>query len=119
MTKEYAIEVARFAHEVNRLYCALLGDMSQPAWEDAPEWQQYSAIMGVKNIEANPEMKPEDSHVSWLEQKVADGWKYGPVKDPDLKEHPCMVPYADLPEAQKAKDHLFIAAVAAGLGVFK
>jgi hypothetical protein len=115
MTKAYIIEVARFAHEVNRLYCALLGDTSQPAWEDAPDWQQYSVVLGVKYVEDNPDVTPERSHENWLAQKVADGWTYGPAKDIDAKEHPCMVPYEALPATQQAKDRLFITAVAAGL----
>ena len=42
-----------------------------------------------------------------LAQKAADGWKFGPVKNPETREHPCFVPYAELPAAQQAKDHLF------------
>lgn len=31
---------AHAAHEANRAYCAAIGDLSQVAWECAPEWQQ-------------------------------------------------------------------------------
>jgi len=41
------------------------------------------------------------------------GWKYGAVKDADKKEHPCFVPYEELPKEQQAKDHLFKATVSA------
>lgn len=119
MTKAYLIDVARFAHEVNRLYCYLLGDLSQPSWDDAPEWQRYSAVLGVKNIEDHPLTTPVDSHESWLKQKVEDGWVFGTVKDPAAKTHPCMVPYEELTTAQQAKDRLFITAVTAGLDAFK
>ena len=105
------IEIARVCHEVNRAYCASLGDDSQPPWADAPEWQRQSAIVGVQMHRANPDAGPDDSHNSWLAQKRADGWKYGPVKDPDKKEHPCCVPYHDLPREQQAKDYLFRAVV--------
>lgn len=107
------LEIARVCHEVNRGYCASQGDHSQPAWEDAPEWQQKSAYEGVKYALTHPDAKPSDSHESWLEEKRRDGWKYGPVKDPDKKEHPCFVPYDDLPRAQKAKDYIFLAVVRA------
>ncbi len=103
--------IARIAHEINRAYCASLGDDSQPAWEDAPEWQKASALVGVDMHLANPDATPENSHESWLAQKLADGWKYGPVKDAEKKEHPCCVPYAELPPEQKAKDYLFRATV--------
>lgn len=99
--------IARVAHEVNRAYCAALGDMSQPAWPDAPQWQKDSAINGVRFHLANPEAGPDHSHNSWLAEKEAGGWKYGPVKDPEKKEHPCFVPYDQLPVEQKAKDYLF------------
>lgn len=101
------IAIARVAHEINRAYCASLGDTSQPAWQDAPEWQQNSALVGVDMHLAKPDATPEQSHESWLAQKLAEGWKYGPVKDAEKKEHPCCVPYADLPAEQKAKDYLF------------
>lgn len=100
-------KIARVCHEVNRAYCASLGDTSQPAWEDAPQWQKDSAIAGVNMHLANPDATPEDSHKSWLAQKEADGWKHGPVKDPDKKEHPCFVSYDQLPPEQRAKDYLF------------
>lgn len=103
--------IARVAHEINRAYCASLGDTSQPAWEDAPEWQKSSALAGVDMHLAKPDATPEQSHESWLAQKLAEGWKYGPTKDAEKKEHPCCVPYADLPAEQKAKDYLFRAAV--------
>jgi len=99
--------IARIAHEINRAYCAALGDTSQPVWDDAPEWQKASALAGVDMHLANPDATPENSHESWLAQKLAEGWKYGPVKDAEKKEHPCCVPYAELPSEQKAKDYLF------------
>lgn len=103
--------IARIAHEINRAYCAALGDVLQVTWEDAPEWQKASALAGVDMHLANPDATPENSHESWLAQKLAEGWKYGPVKDAEKKEHPCCVPYAELPSEQKAKDYLFRATV--------
>ena len=104
-------EIARVAHEINRAYCASLGDDSQPSWDNAPDWQKASALAGVDMHLANPDATPENSHESWLAQKTAEGWKYGPVKDAEKKEHPCFLPYAELPPEQKAKDYLFRAVV--------
>jgi hypothetical protein len=100
---------ARAAHEANRAYCLALGDLSQPSWEDAPDWQKASAINGVAGALAGN--TPEQSHESWLKEKRETGWKYGKVKDPDKKEHPCFVPYGELPLFQRAKDHLYLATV--------
>lgn len=104
-------EIARVCHEVNRAYCEALGDMSQPAWACAPDWQKDSATLGVKLHTENPDAGPEASHESWMAQKIEDGWKYGPVKDPGKKEHPCIVPFSQLPPEQQAKDFIFRALV--------
>ena len=104
-------KIAQVAHEVNRAYCEALGDLSQSAWRDAPDWQRSSAINGVKFHLANPLAGPDASHVEWFNEKLANGWTYGLVKDPAKKEHPCMVPYSKLPVEQQAKDFIFRAVV--------
>ena len=106
-------DIARITHELNRRWCQLTGDDSQPPWDGAPDWQRESAIAGVEFLRDNPDAPPSASHDSWLAQKVADGWRYGPTKDPARKEHPCMVPYEQLPAMQRAKDTFFVAAVRA------
>ena len=107
---EQTIEAcARAAHEANRAYCIAIGDSSQPPWEDAPEWQKSSARNGVRGALAGA--TPEQSHESWLAEKRETGWRYGPIKSPETKEHPCFVPYADLPPAQRAKDAIFTTVV--------
>lgn len=102
--------IARVCHEVNRAYCQALGDMSQPAWEDAPKWQRESARMGV-DLHTMGDFGPEASHISWARQKLDEGWAWGPVKNAEKKEHPCLVQFADLPREQKAKDYIFRATV--------
>jgi hypothetical protein len=110
-------QIAEVCHAANRAYCATLGDYSQDAWADAPEWQRASAVNGVRFHVDNPDAKPSHSHESWLAEKEAAGWKFGPVKDAETKEHPCCVPYDELPTEQKAKDALFIGVVHALRGL--
>lgn len=107
MLQEQITKIAKVCHEANRAYCAAIGDPSQLPWEDAPQWQRDSAMQGVKFHFVNPQAGPSNSHDSWLKEKQATGWKYGPVKDEVKKEHPCCVHYDDLPVEQKAKDYIF------------
>lgn len=103
--------IAAICHEVNRAYCQALGDQSQLPWSEAPEWQRDSAMKGVELHLASPDVGAEASHEAWLEQKRAEGWVYGPIKDADKKEHPCMRPFCELPVEQQAKDFIFRAVV--------
>lgn len=105
-------EIACVCHEVNRAYCIALGDHSQPSWDQAPAWQRESAIRGVE-CRVGASLSPEQSHNSWMTDKVADGWIHGPVKDIVAKTHPCILPYHLLPVSQQAKDHIFGAIVSA------
>lgn len=105
--------IAEVAHETNRIYCQTINDFSQPSWQDASEWQKNSAINGVAFHIANSDAGCSGSHENWLKQKYADGWKYSEVKDPEKKEHPCCVPYDELPPEQKVKDALFVGVVRA------
>lgn len=111
MTQKQILYIAMMCHEANRQYCASIGDNTQPSWADAPEWQKGSAVNGVKHRLENPLSTPEDSHKSWLNEKTLDGWKYGEVKNPETKEHPCFCDYSQLSESQRKKDEIFIATV--------
>lgn len=100
---------AEAAHEMNRIYCLSLGDTSQLRWDAAPDWQKDSARKGVAGAFAGN--GPKASHESWMAEKQAAGWIYGPIKDPIAKTHPCMVPYDQLAPEQQKKDDLFLRSV--------
>lgn len=104
-------EIARIAHDVNRAHRCALGEDAGPTWHEAPEWQRESVLAGVMLHLSNPDAGPEASHEAWAARKVAEGWQYGPAKDADAKTHPCLVPFAELPVEQQAKDFLFRAIV--------
>jgi hypothetical protein len=106
-------QIARVAHETNRAYCATLGDLTQKPWDSAEEWQRDSARKGVMFTLEVPDAPASSNHDSWLADKRTQGWVYGPVKDAALKQHPCMVEYAELPKEQRLKDYLFRAVVTA------
>lgn len=101
--------IAEMCHEANRLWCMLNGDMTQPSWADAPQWQKDSAMQGVEFHWENPDAGDAASHNSWMKQKIEAGWVYGPVKDPEANPptHPCIVPFSELPLVQQKKDAIF------------
>jgi hypothetical protein len=103
--------IAQVCHEAIRAFCASIGDFSLTAWTEAPEWQKLSTIDGVRFHLANPSATDAATHDNWLREKEENGWRYGPVKDETRKEHPCMVPFSQLPQDEQAKDRLFRAVV--------
>ncbi len=106
-------QIAEICHEANRAYCKVIGDdTTSGPWDDEPQWQRDSVIEGVEKIVAVRSMReipsPEVSHQGWMTTKLKDGWRYGPKKDEKKKEHPCLLPYRELPYTQTVKDMLFI-----------
>jgi RyR domain len=103
-------QIARVVHEANR---ALQVEQADPTievslpWDDTDLETRVSAISGVEGVIAGN--TPEESHAAWTQFKVDNGWVLGPVKDMELKQHPLLVPYNQLPESQKIKDSLFVA----------
>lgn len=55
-------------------------------------------------ILALAELLAENAHAVWAEARMRDGWKCGARRSDERKEHPCLVPYALLPEAEKQYD---------------
>jgi hypothetical protein len=105
-------EAARIAHSVNHAYCQAIGQASLP-WSEAPAWQRESAKAGVLEVARDPGISHGDLHQRWLEHKLREGWTYGEVKDAEAKTHPCMIPFAELPECERIKDALFLGVVRA------
>src|SRR5579862_8769074 len=61
------------------------------------------------------EQLAQNAHEVWAQQRIADGWTPGPRRDDARKEHPCLVPYAQLPESEKAYDRAVVRSVLTGI----
>lgn len=57
-----------------------------------------------EELEQLKEELSRNVHEVWAAGRLAAGWKYGPVRDDLLKEHPCLVPYEQLSEEEKDFD---------------
>ena len=108
------VDIARICYEANRAYCQVIADANfpiLPPWEDASPETQLSIMTGATVVIESPTITAPELHEKWCADKMADGWKYGPVKDAKAKEHPCLVDYWALPQEQRRKDDLFRAIV--------
>ena len=71
--------------------------------EGAASVQEEKAVSEF--LELHIELLAEAEHQGWEEQKRMEGWVYGPPpKDNEKRTHPLLVPYSELPEAEKEKD---------------
>jgi DNA-binding transcriptional MerR regulator len=109
-----AEDIARVIHAANRELQIVQGDpYPSPPWDDAPEYQARENIASVTAAMADPERTAEQNHQGWFDRLTADGWRYGPVKDPEAKTHPDLLPFGELPAHEQQKDRLFLAIVRA------
>jgi hypothetical protein len=46
----------------------------------------------------------ENAHEVWAQERLAQGWTYGPQRNDTLRQHPSLVPYQQLPESEKVYD---------------
>ena len=50
------------------------------------------------------EQMAKNVHEVWAQSRMEHGWTYGEERNDALKHHPCLVPYEELPEIEKAYD---------------
>lgn len=50
------------------------------------------------------ELLAKNAHDVWAQERIRQGWSYGEMRDDGKKEHPCLVPYEELPESEKEYD---------------
>ena len=64
----------------------------------------------TSDVELPEELKPlveemaKNVHEVWAETRIKQGWTYGEQRNDELKTHPCLVPYEELPEEEKVYD---------------
>lgn len=57
-----------------------------------------------EELEQLVEEMSKNVHEIWAETRIKQGWKYGEERNDNLKTHPCLVPYEDLPDEEKVYD---------------
>ncbi len=71
-----------------------------------PKAIDASGVLLPPEMMALTERLAENAHDSWAAQRMADGWTFGPSRDDAAKKHPCLVPYAELPDSEKEYDRI-------------
>lgn len=69
-----------------------------------PQPLEFKDVKLPESLNALVEALAENVHDMWARGRMDQGWTYGPARDDAAKKHPCLVPYADLPESEKAYD---------------
>ena len=57
-----------------------------------------------EELEQLVEKLARNVHENWALGRIKKGWTYGPVRNDELKQHPCLIDYDDLPENEKDFD---------------
>lgn len=63
-----------------------------------------SAVKLNGDILALTELLAKHAHEVWAEERLRLGWRLGPRRDDGRREHPCLVPYEELPDSEKQLD---------------
>lgn len=69
-----------------------------------PQPMDTSDVQLPQELNELVEKMAENVHEVWAQSRISQGWTYGPERNDALKHHPCLVPYEDLPEVEKAYD---------------
>lgn len=69
-----------------------------------PQPMDTSDIQLPEELNVLVEKMAENVHEVWAQSRIEQGWTYGPERNDALKQHPCLVPYQELPEIEKAYD---------------
>ena len=73
----------------------------QPSLAYRPKPIDTSDVTLTKGSTQLAELLAKNAHDDWAQKRFAEGWCYGPERKAALKEHPCLVPYEQLPESEK------------------
>ena len=102
--------IAAACHEVYRAYHESEVDDSVVAWSTMSKEQQHGTLIAVKS--ALQGHTPAAVHDAWLEKMQENGWSYADEVNQEGKQHPLVIPYAELPSEIHVKDALFCRTVA-------
>lgn len=69
-----------------------------------PQPMDTSEIHLPEELTLLVEQMAKNVHEVWAQSRIEQGWTYGNERSDALKQHPCLIPYEELPEVEKAYD---------------
>jgi hypothetical protein len=69
-----------------------------------PQPVDISDVELDKSLMELVEVMAKNVHDVWAETRIRDGWSYGPTRNDERKELPCLVAYEELPESEREYD---------------
>lgn len=69
-----------------------------------PQPIDTSAVQLPGKLDVLGELIAKNVHEVWAQSRMEEGWTYGKERNDELKQHPCLIPYENLPEEEKAYD---------------
>lgn len=103
------INIAKECHSAND--DLMLVNNEVPNLTDWHQMDDHTRSMNIKSVSKiidNKYITAKDLHNEWMDNKIADGWKYGTVKNPELKTHPLIIEFEKMSDINKLKDQNFI-----------
>ncbi len=61
-------------------------------------------IILPEELSSLAEQLAKNVHEVWATNRINQGWKLGEHRNDANKEHPCLIPYDELPESEKKYD---------------
>lgn len=72
--------------------------------EYVPQPVDTSNVQLPAELDELVEKIAKNVHDVWAQNRIEQGWTYGEERNDALKTHPCLIPYEELPEVEKAYD---------------
>ena len=93
------------------LQCDFMEDVKKTMNNNKTMNNQYTPTpIDTSDVELSDELKQlveqlaRNVHDNWALGRINQGWTLGPERNDELKQHPCLVDYDDLPESEKEYD---------------
>jgi class 3 adenylate cyclase/tetratricopeptide (TPR) repeat protein len=86
---------------IERQWSTAMANISGPY---TPHPIETSKVELDAQVIALTELLAQNVHDQWGRRRLIAGWKWGHRRDEEQKEHPCLMPYGELPETEKEYD---------------